>query len=105
LNDEDREKIFKECSRTHDDKIIITHGTDTMVETANKLHSISKEVIILTGSMRPERFADSDAPFNIGVAVGAINILREGVYIAMNDRIYSWKNVMRNLKTGQFIES
>ena len=105
LNDEDREKILQECYRTHADKIIITHGTDTMIETANKLHSISKKVIILTGSIKPERFTDSDASFNIGVAIGAINALTEGVYIAMNGCIYSSNNVMRNPKTGQFIES
>lgn len=105
LNDEDREEIFRECRRTSGQKIIITHGTDTMIETAKKLHSISGKVIILTGSLRPERFADSDAPFNVGVAIGAINILREGVYVAMNGRTYSWNNVMRNPETGQFIES
>lgn len=105
LNDEDIDMLFNECMRTRDDKIIITHGTDTIVKTADRLHSISKKVIILTGSLRPEKFADSDAPFNIGVAIGAINVLREGVYVAMNGRIYSWDNVMRNPETGQFIES
>jgi len=104
ITDEDREKIYEVCVKADSDKIIITHGTDTMIETAKKLSEIKNKVIILTGAMKPERFSDSDASFNIGTAIGAVNILENGVYIAMNGRIYSWDRCKRDLKTGQFIE-
>jgi len=104
ITDEDREKIYEVCVKADSDKIIITHGTDTMIETAKKLSEIKNKVIILTGAMKPERFSDSNASFNIGTAIGAVNILENGVYIAMNGRIYSWDRCKRDLKTGQFIE-
>jgi L-asparaginase len=76
-----------------------------MIETAEKLSSsIKGKVIVLTGATKPEKFVDSDASFNLGTAVGAINVLKQGVYIAMNGRIYTLNKVKRNSKTGQFIE-
>ncbi len=105
LTEEDREKIHETCQKVESNKIVITHGTDTMIETAKKLSDIKNKVIILTGSMRPEKFSDSDAAFNLGTAIGAINILNTGVYIAMNGRIYPWNHVKRNLETGQFVEN
>lgn len=104
LTDEDREKILEACLNTDINKIIITHGTDTIIETAKKLSGIKDKVIILTGSMRPERFSNSDAGFNIGVAVGAINVLNSGVYIAMNGKIFDYQKVERDYDTGMFIE-
>ena len=104
ITEEDREKIYQACQKTNSDKIIITHGTDTMIETAKKLSGIKDKIIILTGAMRPEKFKDSDADFNLGTAIGALNVLEKGVYIAMNGRIYSWDKVKRNLENGQFIE-
>lgn len=74
LTESDREIIHELCENTKTSKIIITHGTDTMIETALKLADIENKTIILTGAMRPERFTNSDADFNIGVAVGAINV-------------------------------
>lgn len=102
--DQDRERIYEACLRADSDKIIVTHGTDTMIETAKRLSIIEDKVIILTGATRPERFSDSDAAFNIGTAVGAINVLEGGTYIAMNGRVYPWNAVDRNAATGQFIE-
>ena len=104
ITKQDREKIRETCEGVNSDKIVITHGTDTMLETARKLDGIKSKVIILTGAMRPEKFVDSDAPFNVGTAIGAINILTKGVYVAMNGRIYPWNKVKRNQKTGQFVE-
>jgi len=104
ITDEDREKIYETCQKADSDKIIITHGTDTMIETAKKLSEIRNKVIILTGAMKPERFKGSDADFNLGTAVGAINVLENGVYIAMNGRVYPWDKVKRNSETGQFVE-
>jgi len=100
----DREKILQTCQNLRNDKIIITHGTDTMIETAKKLNVIKDKVIVITGAMRPERFSNSDAPINIGLAIGAIQALSNGVYIAMHGKIYPAEMVKRNSKTGQFIE-
>ncbi|MFW9943110.1 MAG: asparaginase domain-containing protein, partial [Candidatus Thorarchaeota archaeon] len=86
------------------DRIIITHGTDTLIETAEKLKDIKDKVIIFTGSFKPEKFTDSDASINVGVAIGAVNILKDGIYIAMNGSIYTCDKVMRDSKTGKFIE-
>lgn len=105
ITEADRIKIYEACHETKDDKLIITHGTDTMIETAKKLSGIKNKIIILTGAMRPEKFSDSDAPFNLGAAIGAANVLKNGVYIAMNGRIYPWNSVRRNSETGQFIDA
>ncbi|MEE9323925.1 MAG: asparaginase domain-containing protein [Candidatus Aenigmarchaeota archaeon] len=103
ITEEDMRKIHNACTEAKNDKIIITHGTDTMIETAKKLSGIKDRVIILTGALRPERFSSSDSDFNIGVAVGAISTLNRGVYIAMNGRVYPWDKVKRNQQTGQFV--
>lgn len=102
LTNEDRQEIHKVCEETPYDKIIITHGTDTMPETARTLADIKGKTIVLTGAARPERFSNSDAAFNIGTAIGAINMIKDGVFIAMNGRIFPYDNVQKNQKTGQF---
>jgi L-asparaginase len=104
ITEEDRKKIHEACQKAESNKIIITHGTDTMIETAKKLSNIKNKVIILTGATKPEKFSDSDAAYNVGTAIGAVNVLNKGVYIAMNGRIYAWNKVKRNPETGQFIE-
>ena len=104
ITEHDRERMRETCESVDADKIVITHGTDTMLETAKKLSKIRNKVIILTGAMRPEKFVDSDASFNVGTAIGAINILTKGVYVAMNGRVYPWSKVKRDQKTGQFVE-
>lgn len=104
IAESDREKIYKACIKADSKRILITHGTDTMIETAKKLSAIKNKVIILTGAMKPEKFSDSDAAFNVGTAIGALNVLDKGVYIAMNGRIYPWNKVERNRETGQFVE-
>jgi L-asparaginase len=104
ITEEDREKIYKTCKELENDRIIITHGTDTLIETAEELRDIKEKVIILTGAFKPEKFTDSDAHINVGVAIGAVNVLNDGVYITMNGRIYPWDKVKRDPKTGKFIE-
>ena len=104
ITDEDRKRIHEACRATDAEKIIITHGTDTMIETAERLSSIKDKVIILTGAVKPEKFSDSDAPFNVGTAVGAIDVVKNGVYIAINGRVYPWDRVRRNPETGQFVQ-
>jgi L-asparaginase len=74
-----------------------------MMETAKKLSSIKDKVIVITGAMRPERFTNSDAPINIGVSIGAVNVLETGVYIAMHGHVLPWNRIKRNTKTGQFV--
>jgi len=104
MDDDDRQLLFDACSKTDNDKIIITHGTDTMVKTAEKLSTVNNKSIVLFGSSKPERFNNSDASFNLGAAVGVINCLKEGVYISMNGRVYEWHECQKELKTGQFIK-
>ncbi|MCL2621609.1 MAG: asparaginase, partial [Firmicutes bacterium] len=104
LTDADRELIRKTCAQLKDKKIIITHGTDTMHQTASVLKDIKDKVIVITGAARPESVKESDSSFNVGCAVGAINILPNGVYIAMSGRIYKWDEC-KKIANGQFIEN
>jgi len=94
----DRKNILKKCNEIKNDKIIITHGTDTMIDTAKVLSKIKNKTLILTGSVKPEKFSDSDAPINIGLAIAAVQILPNGIYIAMNGRIYEWNKCRKNSK-------
>ena len=103
MNEEDRQLIKKACAGTIADKILITHGTDTMIETARLLSEIPDKVIVLTGASQPYKFRESDAEFNIGVAVGALNVLDSGVYIAMNGRVYEWDKCQK-IDEGLFVE-
>ena len=103
LTDVDRKKIFDCCKKAAADKIVITHGTDTMTKTARLLSTIENKTIVITGSSRPERFSDSDAAFNIGTAIGAVQTLPSGVYIAMSGRIYDWDKCQKAV-SGQFVE-
>jgi len=103
IDEDDREKIFQYCKKSKYDKIIITHGTDTMVETARKLSSIKDKAMILTGAFQPEAFKQSDAEFNLGTAIGAINVIDYGVYIAMNGRVYRWDHCKRD-RQARFVE-
>jgi len=92
MNDDDRQEIYDECQSIEGDRIIITHGTDRFLKTAKKLSTIKDKVIVLTGARRPEKFNDSDAMFNIGVAIGAVNYLKKGIYIAMGGVVYPWND-------------
>ena len=102
LTDEDRDTIFAAIDRESNPKIILTHGTDTMVKTAKRLQGIEGKVVVLTGSMAPARFRSSDAPFNIAFAIGAVQTLANGVYVAMNGRIFHPDNVRKNPEKAVF---
>ncbi len=103
MNDNDRATILEKCKTTKEEKILITHGTDTMVETAQVLgESILDKTIVLTGSMIPFSFGQSDALFNLGVTIGAVQSLPLGVFIAMNGKIFPWDNVRKNKEIGEF---
>ncbi|MBP9189064.1 MAG: asparaginase, partial [Chitinophagales bacterium] len=105
MNEADREKIATECAMCDDDKIVITHGTDTMVESAEVLagKNIDK-TIVLTGAMIPYKFGSSDGLFNMGCALAFVQSLPHGVYVTMNGRYFLWNNVRKNRKTGFFEE-
>jgi L-asparaginase len=104
MTDEDRQMVFEKIKADEHRYIVVTHGTDTMVETARVLQQIPGKVIVLTGSMQPARFKASDAEFNIGVAVAAVQIMPCGVYISMNGRIYDPDKVKKNWEQNRFEE-
>ena len=103
ITDEDRNMLKDFCSKSKFNKIIITHGTDTMLETAACLNEIKDKTIILTGSFKPEKFKESDADFNVGMAVGSIEFLPQGIYIAMNGMVQKFDKLKRNQTTGHFV--
>ena len=101
----DRELITRQCQGAQEDKIVITHGTDTMADTAKILaESIKSKTIVITGAMIPYKFGSSDGLFNLGSALAFVQTLPNGVYIAMNGRYFNWNNVRKNKQTGQFEE-
>ncbi|MFC1784769.1 asparaginase domain-containing protein [Candidatus Neomarinimicrobiota bacterium] len=105
MDEEDRNIIVKNCEKASEEKIIITHGTDTMVETAKLLaKTIKDKTIILTGAMVPYTFGSSDGLFNMGSAIAFVQTLPAGVYIVMNGQFFNWDNVRKNKKIGEFEE-
>ena len=102
MDDADRELVRARVAAESCAKIIVTHGTDTMIETAKRLSDIRGKCIVLTGAMEPARFESSDAEFNIGMAVGAVSCLPDGVYIAMNGRIFDPFKCRKNRARGTF---
>jgi L-asparaginase len=106
MTDDDRELIARQCQQSEEDRIVITHGTDTMSETARAIadKKINK-TIVLTGAMIPIKFGSSDGLFNLGSAIAFVQTLPPGVYIAMNGRYFHWNNVRKNRQTGMFEET
>lgn len=105
MGDAERLTILDNCKRCPEDKIIVTHGTDTMVETAKILGASQlPKTIVITGAMIPFKFGSSDGLFNMGCALGFVQSLPHGVYIAMNGRVFNWDNVRKNRKLGEFEE-
>jgi|TARA_B100000965_G_C19603250_1_gene764291 L-asparaginase len=102
ITEADRKLLRKTIISAEATKILITHGSDTMPETASFLNSIQGKTIVLTGAYRPERFANSDAAFNIGVAIGSLNTLEQGTFIAMNGLVFPANRVRKNSVTGKF---
>ena len=96
MTDQDRLTVHKIVRNETNDKIIISHGTDTMIETAKVLETIKKKTIVLTGAMEPAKFRSSDAVFNLGSAVAAVQTLNYGVYIVISGRVFKPDNVKKN---------
>jgi L-asparaginase len=105
MTDEDRHAILERCRKSPEGRIVITHGTDTMVDTARVLaNGIQDKTIVLTGAMIPYAFGSSDGLFNLGSALSFAQALPAGVYIAMNGRYFPWNNVRKNRERGEFEE-
>ncbi|HNY55366.1 MAG TPA: asparaginase domain-containing protein, partial [Chitinophagales bacterium] len=103
MSDEDRDIIAHNCVQCEEEKIVITHGTDTMVETAKVLaEKITDKTIVLTGAMIPYKFGSSDGLFNLGAALAYVQTLPNGIYIAMNGKYFNWNNVRKNKELGLF---
>ncbi|HEU4851806.1 MAG TPA: asparaginase domain-containing protein [Telluria sp.] len=103
MQDEDRARVLATCQRAQEKSIVIIHGTDTMRETAAVLGAANLgKTIVLTGAMIPYEIANSDALFNLGVAVGVAQVLPAGVYVAMNGQVFPWDNVQKNRSAGVF---
>ena len=98
----DRELLRATIAAQDETRVLVTHGTDTMVETAHVLASIADKTIVLTGALNPARFRGSDAEFNVGTAVGAVQSLPPGVYIAMNGRVWDPARVRKNVAANRF---
>ncbi len=104
LEHDDRMLIRDAILRSSINHVLITHGTDTMVDTATVLKDVPDRTIVLTGALNPARFRDSDAVFNIGCAVGAVQSLPAGVYIAMNGKVWNPDAVRKNRSANRFEE-
>jgi L-asparaginase len=108
MTEADRRIILDNCRSAGEDRILITHGTDTMEETARVLGEasppLSGKTIVLTGAMVPFKFGSSDGLFNLGSALAFVQSLPPGVYVAMNGRAFSWDRVHKNRRTGEFEE-
>ena len=102
ITPEDRELIRATIAAQPAKHVLVTHGTDTMVETARVLESLTDRTIVLTGALSPARFRGSDAEFNVGTAVGAVQCLPHGVYIAMNGKVWDPRQVRKNVAANRF---
>ena len=105
MTEKDRKKIVDQCKVTSENKIVITHGTDTMDQTAVSLGRANiPKTIVLTGAMVPYKFGSSDGLFNLGSAMAFVQSLPVGVYVAMNGKYFKWDNVRKNKESGEFEE-
>ena len=103
MSEDDRGIILEHCRRAPESRIVITHGTDTMVETAAAIAGEAlKKTIVLTGAMIPYKFGSSDGLFNLGSALAFAQTLPHGVFVAMNGRYFTWDGVRKNRQTGMF---
>lgn len=104
LTDADRELIRQRVQAAPCERVLVTHGTDTMIQTAHVLLGVAGKTIVLTGSMQPARFRVTDASFNIGCAIGALQGFPPGVYLAMNGRIFRPHGLRKNAEHHRFEE-
>lgn len=100
----DRQKLKETIDRSNISTVLVTHGTDTMIDTALFLGEYTDKVIVFTGAMQPAAFKETDGIFNIGTAIGILSCATPGVYIAMNGRAFSPQHVIKNYEAGTFEE-
>ena len=103
LTDEDRAEIVRRVAAAPETRIVITHGTDTMTDTATALAGIAGKTVVLTGALSPARFAQTDAPFNLGMAFAAAQVAPPGVYIAMSGQVFDGLRVRKDRAAGRFV--
>jgi L-asparaginase len=105
MTDVDRALIVQNCFQAEEDRIVITHGTDTMTDTAASIaRAVTAKTVVLTGAMIPWAFGSSDGLFNLGSALSFAQALPAGVYIAMNGKCFPWDRVRKNRERGEFEE-
>jgi L-asparaginase len=102
MEDADRQRIRDAVERSECERILITHGTDTMADTARALLGVTGKAVVLTGSMQPARLRVSDAIFNIGFALGTLELLPHGIYVAMNGEVFKPEHLRKNLAAQRF---
>ena len=103
MTDADRALIVQSCVQAPEERIVVTHGTDTMTDTAAEIaRAVSDKTIVLTGAMIPYAFGSSDGLFNLGSALSFVQALPHGVYIAMNGKYFAWDRVRKNRERGEF---
>jgi len=102
MTDADRDVIRQALVDSAAARIIVTHGTDTMIETARVLKAVADKTIVLTGALQPARFIDSDAPFNLGMAMAAVQTLPPGVYVVANGTVFPADRVRKNRELNRF---
>ena len=103
ITDADREALRAYLAKDDATHYVITHGTDTMTDTAERLRGIAGKTIVLTGALSPARFARSDATFNVGMAFAAVQTLREGVFIVMNGQVFTAGEVRKDTRHNVFV--
>ena len=101
---EEKEEIHRACAEAKDDKIVMTYGTDAMTDAGELLATIEGKTIVLTGALKSQLIKDTDAEFNLGFAIAAVQMLPHGVYVAMSGRTYPWNQCKKDMTTGQFVE-
>ncbi|MFL6518602.1 MAG: asparaginase domain-containing protein [Chthoniobacterales bacterium] len=105
MNAADRALIVQNCLQSDEHRIVVTHGTDTMTDTAAEIaHAVTGKTVVLTGAMIPYAFGSSDGLFNLGSALSFVQALPRGVYIAMNGKCFPWDRVRKNRERGEFEE-
>ncbi|PXY02039.1 asparaginase [Marinifilum breve] len=103
ITEEDRQNLADLISNHEGDKFIVTHGTDTMSETADYLSKkVGDKLVVITGAVRPERFSNSEAPINLGCAIATANLMDKGIFIAMHGIVKEHSEMKRNLETGKY---
>jgi len=104
ITDQDKKKIRNVCNKSSSDKVVVTYGTDAMTELGEMVKDIKGKTIVITGALKSQLVKETDAEFNLGFAVAAVQTLPHGIYVAMSGRVYPWNKCKKNKKTGQFLE-